>query len=39
MEVVHAHPSVDSHVGRHTARHTQQIDEVKRSPGFPAADH
>jgi hypothetical protein len=23
----------------HTARHTQQIEEVKRSPGFPAADH
>jgi hypothetical protein len=23
----------------HTARHTQQIEEVKRSPGFPSADH
>jgi hypothetical protein len=23
----------------HTARHTQQIDEVKRSPGYPAAEH
>lgn len=23
----------------HTARHTQQIEEVKQSPGFPAADH
>jgi hypothetical protein len=26
-------------VAGHTARHTQQIEEVKRSPGFPAADH
>jgi hypothetical protein len=23
----------------HTARHTLQIEEVKRSPGYPAADH
>lgn len=23
----------------HTARHTQQIEEVKRSPGFPTADY
>jgi hypothetical protein len=23
----------------HTARHTQQIEEVKRSLGFPGADH
>lgn len=38
-----AAPALDVHLwvllaSGHTARHTLQIDEVKRSPGFPAAD-